>query len=97
MKPIPKDAPVTLVLNEVTVHRNAGGLIAVRVGYTVDLATEEFSGSVGAGTTSVADEDLLRLADGLTTAIQGRINSAVGLSSSPIPAEPMQTEPDWEL
>lgn len=97
MKPIPKDTPVTLALNEVTVHRNANGLIAIRVGYTVDLATEAFSGSVGGGTTSVTDEDLLRLADSLAVAIQDRINSAVGLSSSPIPAEPAQTEPDWEL
>jgi hypothetical protein len=97
MKPIPKDAPVTLVLNEVTVHRNANGLIAIRAGYTVDLATEEFSGSIGGGTTSVADEDLLRLADGLAMAIQDRINSVVGLSSSPVSAEPAQTEPDWEL
>lgn len=97
MKPIQKDVPVTLVLNEVTVHRNVNGLIAIRAGYTVDLATEEFSGSVGGGTTTIADEDLLRMADGLATAIQDRINSAVGLSSSPVPAEPMQTEPDWEL
>jgi hypothetical protein len=97
MKPIPKDLPVTLVLNEVTVHRNANGLVAIRVGYTVDLATEEFSGSIGGGTTGVTDEDLLRLADSLAVAIQDRINSAVGLSSSPIPAEPAQTEPDWEL
>lgn len=97
MKPIPKDMPVSLVLNEVTVHRNANGLIAIRAGYTVDLSTDSFSGSVGGGTTSVADEDLLRLADGLATAIQDRINSSVGLSSPQIAAEPAQPEPDWEL
>lgn len=98
MKPIADDVPVTLVLNEITVTRHPNGVMSLGVRYTVDLATGEYTGPIGGGTTSIADENILILADGLATAIQDRINSAVGLSSAPVPSEVAQTsEPDWEL
>jgi len=98
MKSLPDDIPVTLVFNEVTVTRLPNGVMSLGVRYTVNLATEEFTGPVGGGATSLSDENILVLAEGLATAIQDRINSAVGLSSVSVPAEVEQPpEADWEL
>jgi len=61
----------------------------------VNLVTEAFSGAVGAGDTSIVDEDLLRQADALLTALQDRINATVGLAAT-FPVETAQTD-NWEL
>jgi hypothetical protein len=92
-----ENGPATLVVNEISVTRLPTGLVSVQARYTVDLRTEEFSGSVGVGSTTISDDDLIQMVDEAMTAIQNRINSAVGLAAPDIAATVETPEQDWEL
>lgn len=90
-------APATLVINEITASRLPSGLISVQARYTVDLRTDEFSGSVGVGSTTISDDDLIQMVEEAMAAIQNRINSSVGLAAPSVAATVETPEQDWEL